>query len=65
MKNQNLKKISKQKHKPRMDIFHTIEFLVLIVFLSFYFNFFLFILIGMLFHSILDIIDMTHNSKWA
>ena len=52
-----------KNHKPIMHIFHTLEFLILIFFLSFYFKEFLFILIGMLFHSILDIIDMIYNNK--
>src|SRR4030042_6710509 len=37
-------------HKPMMHIFHSIEFTLLIAVLSFYFNFFLFILIGIIFH---------------
>ena len=44
-----------------MMIFHSIEFMIFIGILSFYFNFFLFIFIGMLFHSILDIIDLINR----
>jgi len=44
------------KHKPIMQIFHTIEFLAFTFILTFFWEGFLFILIGMLFHSILDII---------
>lgn len=52
-----------KNHKPIMNIFHTIEFLILISVLSFYFNFLVFILIGMLFHSILDIIDLFYRKN--
>src|SRR3989344_2053676 len=52
-----LKKKSK-KCKAPLDIFHTIEFIFLVFLLSLYSKFFLFILIGMIFHSLLDIIDM-------
>jgi len=45
-------------HKPIMQIFHTIEFIFLISFLAFFSNIFLFILFGILFHSIIDIIEM-------
>ncbi len=49
------------KHKPIMHIFHTIEFLILILILSYFFNLLWFLLIGMLFHSFLDIIDMQYR----
>lgn len=52
-----------KKHKPVMHPLHAIEFIILVTILSFYFNVFFFILIGMLFHSILDIIDMFYNHK--
>ena len=52
-----------KKRKPIMHIFHSIEFIVLVAILSFYFNIFLFILIGMLFHSILDIIDLSYRKQ--
>ena len=51
-----------KKPKPVMMIFHTIECIILIGILSFYFNIFLFILIGMLFHSILDVIDLINRN---
>lgn len=47
--------------KPFMVLFHTIEFLLLILILSFFWKGFLFILIGMLFHSLLDAIDMNYK----
>lgn len=37
---------------------HTVEFLILVFILALFSPFFLFILIGMLFHSLLDVIDM-------
>ena len=45
-------------HKPIMQIFHTLEFILLILIMAFFSNIFLFILFGMLFHSITDIIEM-------
>jgi len=50
----NLPKI----HKPKLDIFHTIEFLIFIGVLSLIYNLFLFVLLGLLFHSTVDVIDL-------
>lgn len=58
--NKNLPK----NHKPITHIFHTIEFIIFIAILSFYFNFF-FILIGIIFHSVLDIFDIIYSKKWG
>ena len=52
-----------RNHKPIMHIFHSIEFIVLTGVLAFYFNFFFFILIGMIFHSILDLIDLLFTKQ--
>jgi len=49
------------RKKPIMMIFHTIEFLLIVGILSLYFNFFIFILIGMIFHSLVDIIYFYHE----
>jgi len=49
--------------KPLFMIFHTIEFLLLIFLISFLWEGFLFILIGMLFHSVLDIVQMAHDNE--
>jgi len=54
-----------KNHKPIMHIFHTVEFTVFVAVLAYFFNPFLFVLIGMLFHSALDIIDMLYNKKWG
>ena len=52
-----------EKKKPMMMVFHTFEFILLILILSFFFNPFLFILMGMLFHSLLDLIDLKYNNE--
>lgn len=50
-------------HKPIMHIFHTIEFFVVIFLLSYLWQGFLFILIGLLFHNFLDIIQMVYDNE--
>lgn len=45
-------------HKPMMMVFHTVEFLILVLILSYFNRIFIFIFIGMIFHSILDMLDM-------
>lgn len=47
-----------RNHKPIMHIFHTIEFHIFVLALSFLFFPFFFVLIGMLFHSIIDLLEM-------
>ena len=54
-----------EDHKSIMHIFHSIEFIIILVILSYIFNFYLFILIGTLFHSILDLIEITYKNKWG
>ena len=54
-----------KNHKPIMHIFHTIEFHIFAGLLIFFWHGFLFILIGMIFHSVLDIIDIVYNKKWG
>ena len=49
--------------KPIMMIFHSIEFILLITLLAFFYQIFIFILVGILFHSIADIIDMYYRDK--
>ena len=56
------KNLSKN-HKPIMHIFHTIEFLILVLILVYFWKGFFFILIAMLFHSILDIIDLAYRKE--
>lgn len=50
------------KHKKIVHIFHTMEFLIFILLLSLFHQIFLFVFIGLLFHSILDIIELIINS---
>ncbi|MEK6935707.1 MAG: hypothetical protein AABW67_02885 [Nanoarchaeota archaeon] len=52
-----------KNHKPIMHIFHTVEFLLLVAILVYFFNPFLFILIGILLHSALDLIEIFYNKK--
>ncbi|MBU3940387.1 MAG: hypothetical protein KKH88_00465 [Nanoarchaeota archaeon] len=49
-----------KKHfgKDRLHIFHTIEFYILIFSLAIFHPFFFFILIGISFHQIIDIVDV-------
>ena len=70
-KNFNLKKAYywhkglPKNHKTIMHIFHTLEFMILILILSFFWNGFFFIFIGMVFHSALDLIDIFYNYKFG
>jgi hypothetical protein len=50
-------------HKPLFDIFHSLEFIIILSVFSFYFPFIFFILVGILFHSIVDIIDILLRGK--
>jgi hypothetical protein len=47
-------------HKPTLMIFHTVEFILLIGLLSFLNEFFIYIFIGIIFHSIVDIIYLIY-----
>jgi len=49
--------VGKMKKSP-LFILHSIEFLLLLFIISFYYSVFLFIFIGLAFHNILDIIDI-------
>lgn len=51
-------------HKTIMHIFHTIEFMILVFLLSFFWTGFLYILVGMLFHSLLDLADLFYNYRF-
>jgi len=67
-KNLSLKKAfyylkTMDKKKPMLMFFHTIEFLFLILILSFFFDIFKFVFIGMMFHSVLDIIELKHTNE--
>ena len=49
------------KNKADFQFFHTIEFHILVLLLGFIWSGFIYIFIGVLFHSILDVIYMTYN----
>ena len=57
-----LKKLGENLKKPIIMIFHTIEFLILIFVLSFLWRGFYFILVGMIFHSISDLLYFGHKN---
>lgn len=50
-------------YEKRMMLFHTLEFILLILILSYFWRKFLFIWIGMIFHSLLDIIQMGYDDE--
>jgi hypothetical protein len=50
-------------HKPFLHIFHTIELILLIGIFSFIFQSFLFVLIGILFHSIFDTVFIMYYCR--
>jgi hypothetical protein len=52
------------KRKSDFHLFHTIEFHVLIGLLSFFWMGFFYIFIGMMFHSIVDLMDMTKRGAF-
>lgn len=55
----------KKRHfKDVLCIFHTVEFFVLILILSFYSKIVFLIFIGMIFHEILDLIDTYRLNLW-
>ncbi|MFH0936568.1 MAG: hypothetical protein V1815_02725 [Candidatus Woesearchaeota archaeon] len=55
----------KKRHfKDVLCIFHTIEFFILLLILSFYNKIIFLIFIGIIFHEILDLIDMYIKKLW-
>jgi hypothetical protein len=50
------KEIKKEVHP--LFIFHTVEFVALLIIFSFFINFFFYIALGLLFHMILDFIEL-------
>ena len=62
-KYQKLSKKQKTVYKRSIIIFHGIEFFILIILLSFYYKIFLFILIGISFHILLDFISIIHEKE--
>ncbi|MFA5856711.1 MAG: hypothetical protein WC867_05105 [Candidatus Pacearchaeota archaeon] len=56
-----LKKPKVMVHEKRTMFFHTFEFLLFTLILSYFWKGFLFIWFGMILHSLLDIIEMSHD----
>jgi len=52
-----------KKHKPLILLFHNIEFLILILIISFLYNVFFFILIGLSFHLVSDFIYLIVSDR--
>jgi len=50
-------------HKPMMHLFHTAEFLLMILSLSFFSQIFQFVFLGMFFHSICDFLDLVFKKQ--
>ncbi len=50
----------RNKYKKPLLIFHGIEFILILFILSFFNGFFIFIIIGIIFHLILDYIELIH-----
>lgn len=52
------------RKKGEFYIFHTVEFHLFIVLLSIFFPFLFYIFLGMVFHSLLDILDMVRKDRF-
>ena len=50
-------------HKPVMHIFHTLEFFIVLCFFSLFFDFLIYILLGIIFHYLLDIIQLGYEKR--
>ena len=57
-KRRALKKEEKRKYKQSILIFHGVEFLILLIILSFFNKIFLFVFLGFTIHLVLDYIDL-------
>ncbi len=55
----------KTGQKSHIQIFHTVEFHLLVLILAFYFPILYFILIGMVFHSLLDVVWLTYHGAMS
>jgi len=69
-KNFNLKKAylyaknnKSKKNRKKLMIFHTIEFLILILILSYFFKFLIYVFIGLAFHILIDTIDLVFKIR--
>jgi len=52
-----------RKYKHEIMIFHGIEFWTVLALLAVYYNFFLYVFIGIMFHIFLDIAALTYNGR--
>lgn len=50
-------------HKPLTHIFHTIEFHLFLLILSLFFPFVIYIFLGLLFHSLVDLLDLIYAKR--
>lgn len=57
----NLSQEKRKEFYSGIFLFHGLEIIIILLFLIFYFNFFIYILIGFLFHQILDFIDLIYK----
>jgi hypothetical protein len=55
--------IPSNKRKKEILLFHGIEFVLVLIVLSFFFNFFIFVLLGILMHLLLDISELIRYNK--
>ena len=52
-----------QHHLPTMHVFHTLEFLLIVGILSLFSKVILFIFLGFIYHSLLDILEMIYHKQ--
>jgi hypothetical protein len=50
--------------KKILHVFHTLEFFIFILILSYFWNIFFFVFLGMLIHTIFDMIEMFHDKNF-
>lgn len=62
---EKMNKKEKIKNIPFFHFLHSFEFFILLVILSFFFKYVIYILLGFIFHSILDLIDMKRRNELA
>jgi len=58
---QSEEEVKSKKAKSPLMIFHTIESLIVVALLSYYYALFIYVFIGMVFHILLDILYMTQH----
>ncbi|SRR3989338_270180 len=63
MKKEKEDKRKKIFRKSDFHVFHTLEFHLLVLALAFVYSPFIYIFVGMLFHSLVDVIDMSYKKR--